>query len=265
MLVFASRRRPLRSSFLRKAWPSPFKPEYDRQGDTLEGLTESYLEQNGIFDTPGDHDPDAAPLDPGGGGRRLPVGKQWIRVHVNPRKRLFDPVGVDGGPNVEQLHPTRSTHMYFSNGVVRCTPDDWTGANPNESQGMAWTGMTIFTERDAPAPFPEPGQPGEGRGGDHGDPSSVSTSGKAAGTFDPKLIDMEKPWDGDTPPVPLPVAGFDLKFERRPDGVWCRKRGKGMYPVDRNGEQWTKPRLYKPDGSLNYDRKPPEINASFWW
>lgn len=36
-----------------------------------------------------------------------------------------------------------------------------------------------------------------------------------------------------------------------------------MCPVDRNGEQWSKPRPYKKDGSLNYDRKPPDINASF--
>ena len=91
----------------------------------------------------------------------MPVGKQWIRIHVNPRKRLFDPVGVDGGPNVEQLHPTRSTHMFFSNGFVRNITDEWTDANPNESQGMTWTGMTIFTQRDAPAHFLESGQPGE--------------------------------------------------------------------------------------------------------
>ena len=155
--------------------------------------------------------------------------------------------------------------MFFSNGVVRNINDEWTGATPDESQGMTWTGLTIFTQQDAPAPVLEPGQPGAGLGGVRDGSSSASSGGRAAGTFDPKLIDTDKPWDGDTPPVPLPGAGFDLKFERRPDGVWCRRRGNGMYPVDRNGEQWNKSRVYKPDGSINYDRKPPEINASFWW
>ena len=111
-----------------------------------------------------------------------------------------------------------------------------------------------FTQQDAPVPIPELGQPSEG-----------SKGGEVAGSFDPKLINMDKPWDGDTPRVTLPGADSDVKFERRPDGVWCRKRGKGVYPVDRNGEQWSKPHPYKQDGSLNYDRKPPEINSSIWW
>ena len=130
---------------------------------------------------------------------------------------------------------------------------------------MTWTGVTMFTHQDAPVPVPESGQPDAGAGGVHGGSSSASSGGKGAGTFDPKLIDMDRPWDGDTPPVPLPGAGFDPKFERRPDGVWCRKRGKGMYPVDRNGEEWKTPRIHKPDGTINYDRRPPEISASFWW
>ena len=90
-------------------------------------------------------------------------------------------------------------------------------------------------------------------------------SGGDAATFDPKLIDRSKPWDGDSPPVPLYGVGSDVKFERRVDGVWCRQRGRGMYPVDRNGEQWVKPKLYKPDGSLNYDLKPPEIHSKIWY
>ena len=95
----------------------------------------------------------------------MPVGKQWFRLHVNPRKRLSDPVGVDGGPNAEQLHPTRSTHMFFNNGVVRSITDEWTDTNPNESQGMTWAGVTIFTQQDAPVPFLELGQPSEGSKG----------------------------------------------------------------------------------------------------
>ena len=150
----------------------------------------------------------------------MPVGKQWFRIHVNPRKRLFDLVGVDGGPNVKQLHPARSTQMFFSSGVVRNNTDEWADANPNESQGMTWTGMTIFTQRDALAPFPESGQPGEGSG----------SGGTVAGTFDPKLIDMDKPWDGDTPLVPTPGADIGVKFERRPDGVLVQKAGQRHVP-----------------------------------
>ena len=38
-----------------------------------------------------------------------------------------------------------------------------------------------------------------------------------------------------------------------------------MYLVDRNGEQWVKPKLYKPDGSINYDFRPPEIHSRIWY
>ncbi len=42
-------------------------------------------------------------------------------------------------------------------------------------------------------------------------------------------------------------------------------KGKGLRPVDRNGEMWTKPKPYKPDGSLNHDYRPPDVLAEVWW
>ena len=99
----------------------PLKPEYDRKNDTLEGLTETFLEQGSPFDMPGDFVPDSSLLNPGGGVRWCIVGQQWFRIHTHPRKRMFNPMGVDGGPNVEQIHSTRTTHM-FSATALSATP-----------------------------------------------------------------------------------------------------------------------------------------------
>ena len=238
----------------------PLKAEYDRKNHTLEGATERYLESTGLWTLPGDAEEPAdakVELD-----KWMKVGKQWYRIHANPRKRLFDPTGVDGGPDVEQLGPSRTTQLFFSNGVSKTIVDDWSSAESSVSQGVLWTGVSIFTLADAPEP-PE-------HAADHRSSSSSSASGSADHSayqaFDPKTIDRSKPWDGPSPPVPLLGAGGDVTYQRRPDGVWCKKDRCGRQrPVDRNGENWSPPRTHKPDGSWNFDFRPPEVPIHTWW
>ena len=156
----------------------PLKAEYDRKNDTLEGLTETHLErEGGLFDLPPDAEA-APPREPGGSDRWLSVGDQRIRVHSTPRKRLFDPNGVDGGPNISELHPTRTTHLYFVNGVVRTIKDEWVAPEAEMSQGVAWTGLTIFTKGAIKPDVP-------------GDKGVEPPEPHGAKSFDPPLIDRD--------------------------------------------------------------------------
>ena len=78
----------------------PLKTEYERINHTLEGATERLLEQRGLFDVPGDHDPDEPRR---GADQWLRCGNHWIRIHSNPRRRLCNPSGLDGGPDPDKL------------------------------------------------------------------------------------------------------------------------------------------------------------------
>ena len=201
----------------------------------------------------------------GGGGATggLPIGKQWLRVHSNPRKRLFDPTGVDGGPGIDNLQSVRTTHMYFASGVTRTHTDEWTGPTAEDSHGTRWAGVTVFTLSSAPTPLLNPATQLDPYAAEPGHPDTAVPPDHAP-TFDPARIDRTRPCDGDTPPVPLAGADPGDTFIRTALGVWCKKRGKNLHAVDRCGQHWSKPKLRKPDGSPNYNWRPSEMPTSIW-
>ena len=130
-----------------------------------------------------DFDPNDAPQQPGGGDRWVPAGHQWLRIHSLPRKRLFNPNGVDGGPGIDNISAWRTTHLYFRNGSVRSITDDWTGENADRSEGIEWTGVTVLTLASAPLSVPdlllapnadETGNPVEQRSATHNAPTPTS-------------------------------------------------------------------------------------------
>ncbi|CAE7202177.1 TY5A [Symbiodinium sp. CCMP2592] len=86
-------------------------------------------------------------------------GMQVIRVHVQPRRNLFDPLEVPGCPvSVEQLQGQRRTLGILSDGSPLNVSDDW--HVPSQAvPGSCWTGRTVFEVCPPPAAPAEPAVP----------------------------------------------------------------------------------------------------------
>ena len=97
-------------SITQEVWPAdeglvfPLKEAYDRANGTLEGFESPSGDVGGPFSLPPVVEPvevDADPLN----DEYIHVNHTWMRAHRHPRTRLFNPHGVDGGPNVADLEP----------------------------------------------------------------------------------------------------------------------------------------------------------------
>ena len=73
---------------------------------------------------------------------------RWIRHHVQPRRLLFHPASVPGGPNVYELHDRRVT-MADGEEIT----DTWNDRHGIRNHGQdQWNGQTVFFKK-------EPGEP----------------------------------------------------------------------------------------------------------
>lgn len=68
---------------------------------------------------------------------------RWIRHHVQPRRLLFHPASVPGGPNVYQLQDRRIT---IADGEEHA--DEWNHRKGVQTRGeIPWCGQTIFVKK----------------------------------------------------------------------------------------------------------------------
>ena len=74
----------------------PLRDEYRRVNYTLEGRKEAYS-KSGDFDTL--LWPENAEDTPSCADHWLPMPSGWLRIHTVPRRRMFTPHHVDGGPS----------------------------------------------------------------------------------------------------------------------------------------------------------------------
>ena len=74
-------------------------------------------------------------------------GRLCKRVHVKPRTTYYVPTQSDGGPNYDNLLPTRMTMVYPTNGSRgKRVDDNWT-TEPQPEESTQWTGSRNFEEK----------------------------------------------------------------------------------------------------------------------
>eukprot|EP00435_Cladocopium_sp_Y103_P020287 s1005_g4.t4 len=74
-------------------------------------------------------------------------GRFWKRVHVKPRTTYYVPTQADGGPDVNNLLPTRTTIIHPTDGTrPRRVDDQWT-TDPQPEEATLWTGSTNLEEK----------------------------------------------------------------------------------------------------------------------
>ena len=158
-----------------------------------------------------------------------------------PRKYKYLPCLESGGPDIDTLSPWRMTIKLGKDGCADTFIDNWkTDIATAEEQ---WTGMTIFTTH--PSALEITHKTTVGRKNNYAESGSrladaYNSRARSAG-FDRRNIE-NKPWDGESPPIPLDGA-IDTDFFRGEDGIWRVRNAKGSWKVDRNGVRWTKARL----------------------
>ena len=92
------------------------------------------------------------------------VGQDMIfRVHMMPRRHMYEPVPHDFPGNLKEIGYTRETHRFFEDGLHDVVHDEW-GMIPEASEmtNLAWTGFSLFRKRsDSPldlSDMPKPPQ-----------------------------------------------------------------------------------------------------------
>ena len=92
---------------------------------------------------------------PAGGGRKWPGGDywsekgesgRWVRVHRLPRRSLFTPMNVPGGPGRDtSLMPDRTTAGVDEGGMQFADISSWCAKEERHTDiGIFWTGKSIF-------------------------------------------------------------------------------------------------------------------------
>ena len=80
-------------------------------------------------------------------GYWIKEGRLWKRVHVKPRTTYYVRTQSHGGPNYDNLLPTRTTLVNPTNGSRgKRVDDNWT-AEPQPEEATQWTGSTNFEEK----------------------------------------------------------------------------------------------------------------------
>ena len=168
----------------------------------------------------------------------------WVRTNRMPRKYRYSPCLESGGPEIDTLSPWRLTVKMGKDGCAETLVDNWKTAHPVAEN--AWTGLTIFSTH--PTAMEISMRTTVGRKQNFAESGSrmadMYDSRAQTADFDRRTIE-NKPWDGDTPPIPLDGA-LDTDFFRGEDGIWrvrsTHADGRG-WKVDRNGVRWNKARL----------------------
>ena len=63
----------------------------------------------------------------------------WVRVHAKPRKSLFSPVGVKGGPDLEDIEDARCTFVTYDDDTEETIEDEY---SEHSTLDRTWTGFT---------------------------------------------------------------------------------------------------------------------------
>ena len=74
-------------------------------------------------------------------------GRRWKRARVKPRTTYYVPTQSDGGPNYDNLLPTRMTMVNPTNGSRGKRVDDNGTAEPQPEEPTQWTGSTNVEEK----------------------------------------------------------------------------------------------------------------------
>ena len=103
--------------------------------------------------------------------RHEPDEGGWVRVHVKPRRSLFTPAGVAGGPEAGRLTHSRRTVVTRADEPTEIVDDDWVGPDAHRLLPREWVGETWFYDAavsppvaqasDGPASVPREYQPTE--------------------------------------------------------------------------------------------------------
>ena len=186
------------------------------------------------------------------------MGSWWIRTNRMPRKHRYKPCLESGGPDIDTLSPWRLTIKMGKDGCAETHVDNWKAdVDPAEPE---WKGMTIFnTHMKA---FEMMHKTTVGRTQNYAESGArladaYNSRAKSVG-FDRRNIE-NKPWDGESPPIPLDGA-IDTDFFRGEDGIWRVRNVKGSWKVDRNGVRWTKARL-RPQ---RHSSRPVDVSVRNW-
>ena len=77
-------------------------------------------------------------------------GETWLRTHAKPRKTMFTPLKVPGGPSTSHdVGAWRVTIGKYDDGENFKIIDNWiTSKTPHKNLGRFWTGTTSFTWDD---------------------------------------------------------------------------------------------------------------------
>ena len=75
-------------------------------------------------------------------------GAQWIRIHSTPRRALFTPMKISGGPLTSgEVGKQRVTYGIYDDGQRFIIRDMWqNSSNPHEILHKPWTGFTVFED-----------------------------------------------------------------------------------------------------------------------
>ena len=145
-----------------KAAPEKLRPAAEEESLSLSGWLEGIsnakkqFEQDkikGLIDLTAD--PDALPPE-GDQDYWYKDGTFWIRVHIQPRKKLFQPDDhQDELPfQIEHIKSWRRSKMILPDGTEQNLEDQWTIRAEYPAHGQLWTGETWFEEPLEPAPQP---------------------------------------------------------------------------------------------------------------
>ena len=152
------------------------------------------------------------------------IGTWWIRYHKHPRQYKYRPCLEPGGPVVDTLSPWRMTVKLGKDGCADTSIDRWN--SEQEVQEEPWSGMTMFSAHLTSMEIAHKTTVGK-------KPNFAPSGGRLADTYDSRAQTAEfdrrtienRPWDGESPPVPLDGA-TDTDFFRGDDGIWrVRSRG----------------------------------------
>ena len=185
-------------------------------------------------------------------------GIWWIRNNKMPRKYRYRPCLEPGGPEIDSLSPWRMTIKLGKDGCAETFVDEWnTGQDIEEEQ---WTGLTIFNAHPTGMEITHKTTVGRKQNYSKSGTRIAEAYDSRANTTDFDRRDIEnKPWDGESPPVPLDGTPAS-DFFRGEDGIWRIRSAGRAWKVDRNGERWTIARLRE-----NKDTKrPADVSVKNW-
>ena len=115
------------------------KNEYDRANVGVRSRASEY-DFLGPVSLEGDDGPEVVNV----GGRWIRIIKKWLRIHLNPRRFLFDLTGSDGGPPVDQIANLRVAQVFLRGGTVRFRRDNSKESILDPSLDDAWAGNHFF-------------------------------------------------------------------------------------------------------------------------